>query len=72
MSFEVFDDTAVKEEVRVMLLALKKADYALSDLSKEQIQEWANHFNTPVLLRYLKNGKVKVKLCLRLPLLRTR
>lgn len=62
MSFEIFTEHQVKEEVRQMLLALKKADYAISDLSKEQIQQYADNFQTVVRLRKLKDGRVKVSL----------
>lgn len=62
MSFEIFTEHAVKEEVRQMLLALRNADYAISDLTKEEIWQWAHEFEYPVTLRQLRNGKVKVKL----------
>ena len=60
--FEVFKDHAVKEEVRQMLLALKDADYAISDLPYEDIAKYAKHFGTDVKLRRLKGEKVKVAL----------
>lgn len=62
MSFEIFTEHQVKEEVREMLLALKDADYAISDLSKEQIQQYADEFRAAVKLRKLKDGRTKVSL----------
>jgi hypothetical protein len=62
MGFELFTEPAVKEEVRQMLLALKRSDYAISTLTKEQLQQYSNEFGTQVKLRKLKNGKVKVEL----------
>lgn len=61
MSFRIFTEHHIKEEVRQMLLALKNADYAISDLTKEQIQKYANSFRITVKLRKLKDGRIKVR-----------
>jgi hypothetical protein len=61
MSFELFNEPQIKEEVRQMLLGLKKADYAISDLSREDIEKWAKHFSVPIKLRTLKSGRIKVR-----------
>jgi hypothetical protein len=60
MGFELFTEHQVKNEVWDMLHALKKADYAISDLSKEQVQKYADERQTPVKLRKLKDGRIKV------------
>lgn len=63
MSFEIFKDHEVKEEVYKMIYALRLgADFAVSDLEREDIQKYASELDYPFKLHKLKSGKIKVRL----------
>lgn len=64
MTFELFTEHAIKDEVRVMLLQLQENPdmYAVSTLPKETIKKYAALYGYKVTTRTVNYREIKVKI----------